>query len=74
MVAVFDSGRQLGILAGSGCLLTAVQPGQAEQPVTVLAASNLMAVLDPLAHSFGAEHGVPVRVINGPSQILELQF
>ncbi|MDR3532287.1 MAG: molybdate ABC transporter substrate-binding protein [Rhodopila sp.] len=39
--------------------------------MTVLAASNLMAVLDPLARAFGAEHGIPIRVIYGPSQDLE---
>ena len=36
----------------------------------VLAASNLITVLDTIAGSFSVDYNIPVRVIYGPSSVL----
>lgn len=58
-------------LAGTVAATCAAGPVLGKEPITVLASSALVSALDPLATAFRSNYDIPVRVVYGPSAILE---
>ena len=58
-------------LAGTVAATCAAGPLVGRERITVLASSALVSALDPLASAFRSNRNIPVRVVYGPSAILE---